>query len=245
MPGVTLPAVLLHGFAGTGRAWDGVRAELGEDAVVVAPDLPGHGTRGDVRPVSFDTCVEAALAGAPDEFVLAGYSMGGRIALHVALAVPERIRALVLISTTAGIDAPADRAARVAADERLARATEDGSIEDFAARWSRLPLFAGTAAVASAAWHEDMRRNDPAGLAASLRGVGTGQMLPLWDRLAELTMPCEVLVGQRDEKFTVLGSRLVAGLPAATLTVVQGAGHGLPREAPAEVAGALTSVITA
>src|SRR5439155_9408893 len=86
------PVVALHGFAGTGRTWDGVGIDP------IAPDLPGHGTAADVRPVSFEVCVERVLAAAPERFVLAGYSLGGRIALHVALAAPERVSRLVLLS---------------------------------------------------------------------------------------------------------------------------------------------------
>lgn len=240
---VTLPAVLLHGFAGAGQSWDAVRAELAASgADLHTPDLPGHGTRSDDRPVSFDACVDAALADAPDTFILCGYSMGGRVALHVALAVPERVRALVLVATTAGIEDAGEREARQGADAALADAIEAAPIEDFAERWSRQPLFAGDPPEVLAAWHQQLLRNGPAGLAASLRGVGTGSMSPLWDRLGELTMPALVLAGQRDAKYTAIGERLAAELPDAQLTIVPGAGHGLPREAPAAVAQALCSV---
>ena len=83
-------------------------------------------------------------------------------------------------------------------------------------------------------------RNDPAGLAAALRGIGTGAMAPLWDRLGELTMPAVVLAGQRDAKFRALGERLAAGLPQADLLLARGAGHALPRVAPDAVAAAIS-----
>ena len=112
--------VLLHGFAGTGRAWDPVVARLGRERYrQLVPDLRGHGAARAARPVTFDTCVADVLAAAPERFVLCGYSMGGRIALHVALAAPERVERLVLVATTAGIDDEAERAARRADDERL------------------------------------------------------------------------------------------------------------------------------
>ena len=84
-----------------------------------------------------------------------------------------------------------------------------------------------------------MRRNDPASLAAVLRGIGTGAMTPLWARLGELTMPATAVVGERDAKFTALGERLADQLPAGQLVIVPGAGHGLPREAPEAVAAVL------
>jgi 2-succinyl-6-hydroxy-2,4-cyclohexadiene-1-carboxylate synthase len=224
--------VFLHGFAGTARAWDAVIAALG-GTPYLAPDLRGHGDSASARPVSFDGCVQDVLEAAPPRFTLAGYSLGGRVALHVALAAPERVERLVLIATSAGIADPGERAERRAADAALAARTESGTIQQFADAWAAQPLFAGTPERAESRWRQDILRNDPHGLAAALRGLGAGAMTPLWDRLGELTMPADVVVGARDQKYRGLGERLTAGLAGpATLHVVPGAGHGLPREAP-------------
>ncbi len=233
--------VLLHGFAGTGRAWDPVREQL--DAAryrSLAPDLRGHGRSARLRPVSFDGCVRDVLACAPDApFTLAGYSLGGRVALHLALTAPERVARLVLVATTAGIEHPGQRAERAAADETLAARVERMDGDTFAREWQAQPIFADTPPTAAAAWSEDLRRTSPRHLAAALRGIGTGAMEPLWARLGELAMPCDVVVGERDAKFVALGRRLVAALPDARLHVVPGAGHGVPREAPGDVAAVL------
>ena len=232
--------VLLHGFAGTGRAWDPVAQRLDRERyTALAPDLRGHGDARDARPISFAACVEDVLAAAPARFVLCGYSMGGRIALHVALAAPARVERLVLAATTAGIDDAAARAARRDDDERLAAFADTASIEQFADRWAAQPVFAGTPPDAARIWREDLVRNDPRALAAALRGIGSGAMEPLWDRLGELAMPATVLVGARDAKFVALGERLAAALPAGELVLVPGAGHGLPREAPQAIVAAL------
>jgi 2-succinyl-6-hydroxy-2,4-cyclohexadiene-1-carboxylate synthase len=232
--------VLLHGFAGTGRAWDPVAQRLDRERyTALAPDLRGHGAARDARPVSFAACVEDVLGAAPARFVLCGYSMGGRIAQHVALAAPERVERLVLVATTPGIPDEAERAARRADDERLAAFADGATIEEFADRWAAQPLFAGTPPAAARIWREDMLRNDPRGLAAVLRGMGTGAMDSLWGRLGELTMPVTVLAGAEDPKFVALAERMVAALPNAELVVVPGAGHGLPREAPEAVSAAI------
>ncbi len=221
-----IEVVGLHGFAGSGESWEPVARHLPDGVRLVAPNLPGHGPW-DGEPVSFGTCGKAVLDWAAPSFVLAGYSMGGRIALTVALVAPERVERLVLISTTAGIEDRDERAARRAADEALAHETELGSIEAFAARWTTQPLFAGDPPEVVERSEQEIRRNSPDGLAASLRGVGTGAMAPLWDRLGELQMPVTVVVGERDEKYRAIGERLVSALPAAEpLVVVPGAGHG-------------------
>jgi 2-succinyl-6-hydroxy-2,4-cyclohexadiene-1-carboxylate synthase len=235
--------VLLHGFAGTRHAWDLVADRLDPERYrPLALDLRGHGDARDARPITFDAIVEDVAAQAPERFVLCGYSLGGRVALHVALAHPERVSRLVLVASTAGIEDPALREERRAADEKLAADTETGTIEEFADRWSRQPLFAGTPPLAAKVWRADLLRNDPKALAAVLRGLGAGTMDPLWDRLPELDgMPVTIIVGERDGRYTATGRRLAAALPGARLLVVPGAGHGLPREAPQAVAAAIAN----
>ena len=237
--GVPETVVLLHGFAGTGRMWDPVVARLDPERYrPLAPDLRGHGAASARRPITFADCTADVLGLVPHELTLGGYSMGGRIALHVALAAPQRIARLVLVSATAGLQDANERALRRAADEALAQRTEQEPIETFAASWMAQPLFAGTPPKAAGAWRADILDNHPAALAASLRGVGTGAMEPLWDRLGELEMPATILAGERDAKFRALGERLAAALPRGELIVVAGAGHGIPREDPGAVAAA-------
>lgn len=235
--------VLLHGFAGTRRGWDDVASRLGGQRYrPLALDLRGHGSARDRRPISFAACAQDVLDAAPPRFALAGYSLGGRIALHVALAAPERVSRLILVSTTAGIEDEDERAARRAHDEALASDIEqDADTAAFAERWVAGPLFAADALEVRAAAIRDIRRNEPAALAAVLRGVGTGAMTPLWARLGDLGMPATVVAGAQDAKFVALGRRLAAGLQGAAVTVVARQGHALPRTSPAAVAAAIAN----
>lgn len=234
--------VLLHGFSGTRRAWDGVAARLrAERYLPLALDLPGHGAAaGRPGPITFAACVEHVLAAAPPRFVLCGYSLGGRVALHVALAAPARVSRLVLVSTGAGIEDARERAARREADRALARELECGAFEEFIERWRSQPLFAGEPAHAGRLARADQRRNSPRALAAALRGIGAGEMTPLWSRLGELAMPVTLLAGERDERYRAIGERMRAALPDAELLILPG-GHGLPLESPAEVARAIAT----
>ena len=232
--------VLLHGFSGTHRAWDGVVARLDPERYLpLALDLPGHGAAADAeRPITFPGCVAHVLAASPERFVLCGYSQGGRVALHVALAAPERVSRLVLVACSPGVEDTAERSERRLSDHRLADELESIPFEDFIERWRTQPLFADEPPEVGRLAREDQRRNRPDALAAALRGIGTGEMEPLWSRLAELTMPVTVLVGARDEKYRVLGQRMTELLPDAQLVVAPG-GHGLPLENPAIVAIAI------
>ena len=273
--------VLLHGFSGTRRAWDGVIACLPTERYLArALDLPGHGENADLsrhpapavpvvggpwgepapptpsipghgdaadapgvgrEAITFAGCVEHVLARAPARFTLCGYSLGGRVALHLALTAPERVSRLVLVASTAGIEDDAERAERSASDHRLADELERGGwagFDSFIERWRTQPLFTDEPPEVGALAREDHRRNRPDALASVLRGIGSGEMAPLWDRLPELAMPVTVLVGDRDAKFRALGQRMVESLPQAELVIAPG-GHGLPLENPAAVAGAI------
>ncbi len=232
--------VLLHGFSGTGRAWDGVVERLRPESYrPLALDLPGHGENTDLAAASsFDSCVADVLARSPARFALCGYSLGGRVALHVALAAPARVTRLVLVSTTAGIEDPHERAQRREADRRLADELERAPFEQFIERWRTQPLFAGDPPAVQALAREDQRRNSPQALAAVLRGIGTGEMEPLWDRLGELQMPVRVVVGERDAKFRAIGERMIGSISHSEIVVVVG-GHVLPLEDPDRLAGLL------
>ncbi|MDP1848745.1 MAG: alpha/beta fold hydrolase [Solirubrobacteraceae bacterium] len=236
------PLLLLHGFTQTGRGWDEVVRHLdGERYRALAPDIRGHGAAATRRPIDFDACVRDAVGLMPGPGALAGYSQGGRLALHVALAHPELVTRLVLVSATAGIEDAAERARRRAADADLAAWMEaDGRrMTEVADRWGAQPLFATQSPAVAAMARADRLGNEPAHLAAALRGIGTGAMAPLWDRLGELAMPVLVLAGERDEKYVGLGRRLAAAVPAGRLEIVPDAGHALALEAPEAVAAAI------
>lgn len=231
--------VLAHGFTQTARSWDRMRRLLAErlpGVETIAVDLPGHGDS-TADPTRGLWASADALVAAGGTAAYVGYSMGGRVALHAALAHPDRVEALVLIGATAGIDDRDERAARRAADEVLADHLEDVGVGPFLDEWLANPLFVGLDD--AAAGREDRLRNTTAGLAASLRATGTGTQSSLWERLGEISVPALVVVGADDPKFTALGERLVDALPNASLEVVAGAGHSVHLEAPDATADAI------
>jgi 2-succinyl-6-hydroxy-2,4-cyclohexadiene-1-carboxylate synthase len=231
--------VLLHGFTQTRQSWRRTVAELGGRYRALAPDLPGHGSASERRPASFSACAAYVRALGGDELTLAGYSMGGRIALYTALALPQVVRRLVLVGASPGIADPAERLARRQADDALADRIEAIGIEAFAVEWGAQELFAGQDERVAAAAHADRLRNHPAGLAAALRGLGTGVMEPLWGRLGELAIPVTLVVGERDEKFRAIADQMAAAIPDCRIEVVAGAGHAAQLERPGEVASAI------
>jgi len=169
-----------------------------------------------------------------------GYSMGARVCLQAAVDHPASIERLVLISGTAGIDHPDDRAERRRSDEALADQLDppDGHpgipVSTFVRRWLDRPLFDGIDP--DKRGMDERLRNTGTGLASSLRLAGPGTQLPLWDRLDRLEVPVLVVTGARDAKFCALGERLVGSIGAnATLAVVPSAGHAPHLQWPDQV----------
>lgn len=98
-----VPLVLLHGFGGSHHVWEPVAAALAADRVVLTPDLPGHGRSlsypgaGPVK-VAVQAVLDHMDGQGISRFHLAGHSMGGAIAALIAMAAPDRIASLTLLS---------------------------------------------------------------------------------------------------------------------------------------------------
>ena len=171
--------------------------------------------------------------------IWAGYSMGGRLALWIALEHPELVEALALISTNPGISDDRQRRARRDSDEELAGLIESGGRDAFFDRWLAQPLFSGLDPVAA----RQHRLTSAPELANQLRTLGQGTQESLWDRLPELSMPVAVIAGGRDERYAAIAGQTAADIGSnAELHIVPGAGHALLQEAPAAVAGILSAL---
>jgi 2-succinyl-6-hydroxy-2,4-cyclohexadiene-1-carboxylate synthase len=235
------PAILfLHGFMGSGANWADLISALDERFYCVAPDLPGHGSSLGLPPEAYTLegaartlldLLDSLGAGRP---TIAGYSMGGRLALYLALRHPEGCSALFLESTSPGIEDAAEREARRRSDERKAAQLEEGDLASFLRDWYRQPLFASLARrqVLLRETIEARMRNDPGELAKSLRGMGTGSQPSLWGELAELEAPALAVAGELDEKYAAISTRVASITPLIRAAVVPGAGHNVRLEAP-------------
>jgi 2-succinyl-6-hydroxy-2,4-cyclohexadiene-1-carboxylate synthase len=241
--------VLVHGFTQRASSWTRVASDLAADHEVVTVDAPNHGgsTATTVTGLSEAAHLVADAGGAA---IYAGYSMGGRICLRAAIDHPGVVRALVLVSATAGIEDAGERLDRRDRDRLLADRLDPSEpaiaslgLREFLDEWLAGPLF--STLDADAADLATRLGNTSAGLARSLRTLGTGSMVPLWDRLGGLEMPVLVVAGELDEKFCTIARRLVASIgPNAELQVVAGAGHAVPFEKPAEFCALLRDFLT-
>ncbi|HEV2218762.1 MAG TPA: alpha/beta fold hydrolase [Candidatus Dormibacteraeota bacterium] len=227
---------LLHGFTLNGASWDDLLSRMPKGWKWLTPDL---------RSSTMDDCAADLVEmwdhlGVERSHVV-GYSMGGRLALHVAVRLPERTQSLFTIGAHAGLGAEA-RAARRETDEALAQRIEAEGIESFVTYWEGLPMFAGIARRGPRflAWLHAIRvANTAKDLAASLRGMGAGAMEPLWDRLDAVTCPSTFIAGEQDEAYVAHARRLSESVSRSRLEIVADSGHSVQFEQPNATASSL------
>jgi 2-succinyl-6-hydroxy-2,4-cyclohexadiene-1-carboxylate synthase len=235
---VTAPLLLLHGFTGSPASWDDVLRTLPERSVL-RPALFGH-AGAEPASSSFDaevTRLSACLPGEPAH--LAGYSLGARLALALALRHPSAVSHLTLIGVHPGLTSEAERAERRRSDAELAERLESGQIASFVDFWESQALFASQVRVDAARRarkRAERLAHDPRGLAAALRATGLGAMPDLGEAIATFPKPLTLVAGELDTKFVGLARGIAACQPRAELVVVPNAGHDLLLEAPEAVA---------
>jgi 2-succinyl-6-hydroxy-2,4-cyclohexadiene-1-carboxylate synthase len=230
---------LLHGFTGCAADWDG----LGIESPALALDLPGHG--GSPAPDTtadggFDVELRRLLAALPHSIEhVAGYSLGGRIALGLLRLAPRRFRAATILSAHPGLTDAAERTERRAADRRWIECLRRNGIVPFVGAWEELPLFATQAGAPPARLAAQRARRlaqSAEGLARSLECFGLGRMPPAWDALLAWPGRLRWITGASDPKFSAIARRVAALRPATESCLLPGIGHNILIEAPERLA---------
>jgi pimeloyl-ACP methyl ester carboxylesterase len=218
--------LLVPGFMADETLWRDLEAPLARFAPLYHADL-----RHDS---SIEAMARRALDAAPPSFLLVGFSMGGYVARDIARLAPERVRALVLIATSTRPDTPALRQRKGAIGKAAPSIAFSGL--------SRI-------AVASSL-HPKERENEA--LIERVRAMGMrlgGEVFRRQsmlerpgdlDRLGEIRCPTLVVAAAQDQLRSLEEAReLQAGIPGATLEIVEDTGHMIPIEAPARLAGVI------
>jgi 2-succinyl-6-hydroxy-2,4-cyclohexadiene-1-carboxylate synthase len=230
----------LHGFTETDEPWRALLRHRGDATV---PLLPGHGqvpvpAGADLASVAASVAQRLPAEGTD----VVGYSMGGRVALRLALDHPGRVRRLVLVSSGPGFPPGAEREERRRRDAWLAEILEEDGIGPFVAWWESNPALKPVRPFsrADSGRLRAMRLNqDPVGLAACLRRFGPGSMDSLWERLGTLRCPVLLIAGAADTRYVTVMGDMRARLPDARLAVIPDCGHAVHREQPAALTAAL------
>lgn len=212
-------AILIHGSGGDHRAW-ALQSPRFPGAIAI--DLPGHP---DGAALDHLDALVATIAPALERIdgprALVGHSLGGAAALATALARPDLVDGLVVLSTGARLPVPDS------AMERLS--------DDFGAERERLVEGSVTDAASPAARRarEAIDACGPVGMAADYAAC---RSVDLRGHLGSLSVPVLVVHGADDHIVPVwLGEELARELPMAQMVVVPGARHAPMSDAPGAV----------
>jgi pimeloyl-ACP methyl ester carboxylesterase len=218
------PLVLIHGLGDDHRLWERMRPYLAVEVRLLAYDLRGHGAS------TAPTCPEAYTmaefvadllavldAGRVDRALLVGFSLGGAVALHFALAHPDRVAAIAAINANAAARDPDE-------ESTLAGATDGGSearalLPDPERRFAERLL---------------TRLSDGARMAATI-----GRRASIAARAHEIAVPVWLIASDRDPGFARRSANLLERLRHGHRVVVPGAGHAIMIDQPAALAAAL------
>jgi 2-succinyl-6-hydroxy-2,4-cyclohexadiene-1-carboxylate synthase len=241
--------VCLHGFLGTGADWLPFAEEilrLRPDVQILLPDLPRHGESVSIPPENFTERLLSTLdAAAIPRSALAGYSLGGRLALAVALSHPDRFPGFLGISTTAGVESSDERQSRREADAQLAKRLRQDSFESFLHDWWNLPIFDSPKKINSADFLASRSTQNPAALAEVLEKWSPCVLPSLWNELAAYPGDALLLAGEADSKYSLLARRMAKSFRSAKTQILPGCGHRLLDEAPLDLARAVADFLPA
>ena len=210
------PVILfLHGFMGSIEDFREVADLLKENFCSLLIDLPGHG-KTEVKcdldyqmPKVAIAIIKLLEQLAIKQCFLVGYSMGGRLALYLAVFFPQYFYRVVLESASPGLENQLNRQNRIKQDLKIASDLKSQDLNLFLKQWYSNSLFC------SFVRHPNYQQaianklnNDPHKLAKSLINMGLGAQPSLWQYLELIQLPTLLIVGELDPKFIANNQRI-------------------------------------
>jgi 2-succinyl-6-hydroxy-2,4-cyclohexadiene-1-carboxylate synthase len=237
-----VPLVLLHGFTGNSTTWTPFTEGWGKYTKLIIPDIIGHGktespevlSRYQIEASASDLKTLLDNIGVNQVDIL-GYSMGGRLALSFAVLFPNRVRKLILESSSPGLASESERQQRCMKDAELANFINEQGISAFVDYWGEISLFSTMKRLPSATQQkirEQRLDNSPTGLSNSLLGMGTGSQPSWWEKLSGLSCEVLLLTGAEDQKFCAIAERMMKELKNSSWIVIEDSGHAIHVEKP-------------
>src|SRR6056297_3013831 len=239
--------LLLHGFMGSIEGITPLAERLKSIFNPIIIDLLGH-ARSDA--VSDSRRYEATSQVDDLKSILSrlrltnlwlyGYSMGGRLAQNMVLDSPDSFSGLILESTHCGIRDPAVRENRRRVDEKRAKGIEQ-DFESFVKKWASLPLFESPSEARRFDYKPILEKQNPASMAASLRGFGAEVAPWVCNRMHNLSKPVGLIAGETDEKYVDKMREMHHLFPDSKLHVAAGSGHRVHTDQPKQIVTFLTN----
>lgn len=222
------PLILLHGFLGSHQDFLDIIPSLSHQYHVVCLDIE-----------SIEDDLYQCVSSYQDPIVV-GYSMGGRLALNLAIHHPDCLDQLILISASPGIDSIPERELRLTRDNQWAEMLRTVPFSQFLDRWYDQPIFDSFRESPVFAHALSVRRvSDPERLALLFLAVSPGHIPSMWGALSQLKCPLTYVYGELDIAYGVISDRIRNECPHATIYSIPQSGHVVHLEAPTELVALL------
>ena len=237
----------IHGLFGAPTDFARVAKGLTSSRPQAAMPLPGHGGAPALDPIdepgfeelcaSFIATLDALEV---SQSALIGYSMGARVAMHIAKDYPERVSELVVIGGHPGIEGEDARLGRQMVDRKRAELIRGAGLESFLEGWYKQALFKEFRALPNfKAIVDDRSAGDADAIATTLERLSTGHQAPLAETMRALPIPTLWIAGQKDTRYTALLKPIAEAQPQGRFVEIPGAGHALVSEAPEALSDAI------
>ncbi|SKB15977.1 2-succinyl-6-hydroxy-2, 4-cyclohexadiene-1-carboxylate synthase [Planktothrix sp. PCC 11201] len=235
------PIILfLHGFLGNSQDFDARISPLFPQFCCLTLDLPGHG---ETQVLGEDSCYKMPETAAAlievlnrlhiSQCYLMGYSMGGRLGLYLTLYFPQYFKKVILESTSPGLKTESERLQRLISDTQKSQQLQTIEFSIFLEQWYHQPLFKTLKNHPEFDQIFERRlKNNPMELSKSLRYLGTGNQMSLWEKLPKNQIPLLLLVGELDHKFKQINQEINQLCPVSQLQIIPNCGHNILIENP-------------
>ena len=153
--------------------------------------------------------------------------MGGRLAISLATAFPEKINSLILISSTAGLLNNYEKENRLIQDKKISKDIEL-DYNQFIKNWEKQDFFSNQKIRNQNGFNsqrEIRKSQNPQQLALSLQRLGLGNMPNYWDGITYFNFPVLIICGDEDEKYNIISSQLHSKINNSIIKIIPNSGH--------------------
>ncbi len=212
--------VLLHGFLGDKQDWQALMPQLSQHFYCICLDLPGHGDSHELEnSLEFNHSAHSGFIRTAQQikytlaalnirqFHLLGYSLGGRIALHLMQLMPDNILSITLESCHPGLTDESQKQQRLINDTQWDQRLQTLTIIEFLSQWYQQGVFAELSTSQRDALIKRRSHNKVDTLRSIYLATSLAKQQDLWLLPNKTKHQWHYFVGKQDEKFTALAER--------------------------------------
>jgi len=244
--------IFLHGFMGSSSDWLPILTNFNSEYSFLLIDLPGHGKSINLNYEMYDfeqnsyNIIKIINNTNFQNSSIYGYSMGGRVAIHLCIKYSKYFKKLIIESSSPGLKTEVERDERKLNDLALSGKiiNSKDKFNIFLDNWYSMPLF-GNIKKSKKYTQLIVNRikNNPFELKKSLLGMGTGSQKSLWDEIRNISIPTIHIVGELDKKYFGISKEMQLLVPNYKLIPIENIAHNVHLELGAKFYHLLNNIL--